>query len=98
MFLKKDNLKMGLALGMLAPFAGMFGFYVWKFSIYTLPDFIYYLGIEKNLITAMLSFSLFANAILFTVYINSHKDKTAKGIFIATCIFALVVLSLKFIL
>jgi hypothetical protein len=36
-----------------------------------------------------------ANAILFTIYINSNIDKTAKGIFVATIIYALIALSLK---
>jgi len=97
MFLLKDNLKLGLVLGLLAPFAGMFGFYYWKFSGYTLKVFIQFLGVEKHLITNMLSFSLLANAILFTAYVNTHKDNTAKGIFIVTCIYAVAALILKFV-
>jgi hypothetical protein len=32
---------------------------------------------------------------VFTIYIDKHKDNTAKGIFIATCLYALVALGLK---
>lgn len=98
MFLTKDNLKLGLALGLLAPFIGMFGFYFWKFGIYTLKEFFLVLGQQKSLITAMVSFSLLMNAILFTIYINTHKDETAKGIFIVTIIYAVIALTIKFLL
>jgi hypothetical protein len=97
MFLFKDDIKLGLVLGLLAPFSGMFGFYYWKFHIYSVMVFIRYLGVEKHLITNMLSFSLLANAILFTVYVNSNKDKTATGIFVVTCLYAIGALILKFI-
>lgn len=92
----KDNLKLGLLLGFLLPFIGMLGFYYYKFSRLTIWEFIQYLGIEQKLITSMLSFSLLANAIFFTIYVNRHIDKTAKGIFIMTCVYAIAVLILKF--
>jgi heme A synthase len=42
-----------------------------------------------------LSLALMVNAVLFTIYINSQKDKTAKGIFALTCIYGLFVLCIK---
>ncbi|OIR13171.1 hypothetical protein GALL_55560 [mine drainage metagenome] len=98
MFITKDNLKLGLVLGLLAPFIGMFGFYFWKFGIYPFKEFLFILGQQKSLITAMVSFSLLMNAILFTIYINAHKDETAKGIFIVTIVYAVAALALKFLL
>ncbi len=94
--LKKDSLLLGLILGIVTPFAGMIAFYFWKFNIYSFKVFIEYLGIEKRLLTGMISFSLFANAIIFTLFINKNIDKTAKGIFIVTVIYALIAIGLKF--
>ena len=34
------------------------------------------------MITSVGSLSLLANVILFTIYVNTHRDNTAKGIFI----------------
>ncbi len=96
-FWKQDNLKFGLVLGLFAPLLGMIGFYFWKFSAYSFIDFLKYLLVEKHLITGMVSFSLLANAIFFTLYINTHKDNTAKGIFVVTCVYAIAALILKFI-
>lgn len=96
MLLKKDNLQLGLLLGFLAPFFGVIGFYFWRFKTLSFIEFIQYLGLEKHLITGMISFSLLANAIAFTIYVNSRKDKTARGIFIATLVYAIAALILKF--
>ena len=95
-FIKKDNLTFGIILGLLLPFVGMIGFYFYRFHRLTIIEFIQYLGIEQRLITNMVSFSLMANAIIFTLYVNAHIDKTAKGIFISTCLYAIFVLVLKF--
>lgn len=95
--LRKDNLKLGLVLGLLAPLLGMLGFYFYKFRRLSFAEFIQYLGIERHLLTAMISFSLLANAIIFTVYINAQKDKTARGIFIITIIYAITALLLKWL-
>ena len=93
--MKKDNLMLGLLLGFLAPVIGIFGYYLWKFRLFTLNEFFQVLNMQKSLLSGIISIALIANAILFTLYINEHKDKTAKGIFIATCIYALVTLGFK---
>jgi hypothetical protein len=36
-----------------------------------------------------------ANVILFTIYINTHRDKTARGIFLITLVFGIGILVLK---
>jgi formate/nitrite transporter FocA (FNT family) len=93
--MKKDNLKLGLLLGFLAPVIGIFGYYLWKFRLFSLNEFFQVLNMQKSLLSGIISIALIANAILFTLYINEHKDKTAKGIFIATCIYALITLGFK---
>ncbi|MBS1578990.1 MAG: hypothetical protein JST29_05055 [Bacteroidetes bacterium] len=93
--LKKDDIKTGLLIGLLAPFIGMFGFYFLRFRRLTIIEFMQWLGIQRSLLTAMISFSLLANAIVFTIYINKHIDKTARGIFITTIIWVLAALILK---
>jgi hypothetical protein len=96
MFLAKDNLILGVVLGILAPFLGLLGFYFGKFSAVSLTDFLQFLVIYKTLFTAVISVSLIVNAGIFTLYINSGKDKTARGIFAATFIYAIVCIVIKF--
>lgn len=98
MILKKDNLKFGILLGVLGPLLAMLLYYFWVFSrTIQLGEYFYVLRNNKQLLTAISSISLLANAILFTVYINTHRDKTAKGIFVATLLYGIAVLIYKLV-
>lgn len=91
-------MKMGVILGLIAPLLSMFVYYFWKFyPTFGLVEFFKLLVSHKPLITALSSFSLLSNAVLFTIYINTHRDMTAKGIFIITCIYAVFCIALKII-
>jgi hypothetical protein len=91
--LKKDNLKLGIVLGIVAPFIGFLLYYFIKFyPTYSLSDFLGFLKVNKSLITVVVSLSLMANAVIFTYYINAQKDQTAKGIFIVTVIYGIAAL------
>ncbi len=95
---KKDNLKFGILLGILGPLLAMVIYYFWVFSrTIRFSEYLYVLTHNKQLLTAISSISLLANAVLFTVYINSHRDKTAKGVFVATLIYGVVVLVYKLV-
>lgn len=97
--LKKDNLRLGIMLGLLAPVAGLIIYYLVAFlpRHVAFTDFLRYLRLYKSLLTAVSSISLVANAVLFTIYINSRRDQTAKGVFIATLIYGIAVLLIKLI-
>ena len=98
MILKKDNLKFGILLGILGPLLAMLLYYFWVFSrTIQLGEYFYVLRTNKQLLTAISSISLLANAILFTIYINTHRDKTAKGVFVATLIYGIAVLVYKLV-
>lgn len=94
--LKKDNFKLGIAIGLIGPIIGVFGFYFWKFRVYAFSDFLHALVQHKPLITAITIPCLFVNILCFTYYINTKLDKTAKGIFAVTLIFAVISLLFKF--
>lgn len=94
--LKKDDFKFGILLGLIGPFIGLVGFYFWKFSLYRFSEFLHALSKNKSLITAITIPCLFVNILIFTYYINTKIDKTAKGIFTITLIFAVISLLFKF--
>lgn len=98
MFYKKDSLAWGLSLGFLGPLVGLVIFYFARFSRLNFIEFLQYLSIWKTLLTAVLSVSLMANAVLFTAYVNTNKDNTGKGIFIATCAYAAACLIVKYLI
>ena len=98
MIFKRDNIKFGILLGCLTPIVGLFGYYFFKFSRFTLAEFFEVLILQKSLLTAIVSLCLICNAVVFTLYINAEKDKTAKGIFIATFLYAIASLAVKWFL
>lgn len=95
---KKDNLRFGMLLGFIAPLLSLIIYYFVKFRAYSFMDFLEFVGSNKNQITAISVPCLVLNIALFTFYINTRRDKTAKGIFAITLIYAIVSLLLKFIL
>ena len=93
--MKKNKLVLGLLLGFTMPFLGVLLFYLWKARSSAFADFLEVAFHSKPFLTAMISFSLFLNAIIFTWYVNKRLDKTAIGIFIATCVYAIPVVIIK---
>ncbi|MFN4315002.1 MAG: hypothetical protein ACK4E0_11945 [Chitinophagaceae bacterium] len=95
MILKKDNLKLGLILGLLGPMIGLVVIYYLNFSSNSFSIFLEQFFHNNKLITSIGSLALLANVILFTIYINTHRDKTARGIFLITLVFGIALLVLK---
>ena len=98
MILKKDNFLMGCIMGFIAPILGLFLFKYYKFREFGSKDlqfqFMYYEPGHATLSVA-LSLSLLLNAVLFTVYINTAKAKTAKGSFATSMFYGLIILLIK---
>jgi hypothetical protein len=95
LILKRDNLKLGLLLGLLLPLFVVVLLYFMKFSSYSISEFLETVGEENRLITFFAAWCLVANIGLFTLYINNNKYQTSKGIFIITIIYGVLFLMLK---
>ncbi len=95
--LKRNDLRLGLLLGFLAPVLSVFGYYLIKYyPTFSFGEFLSGLRANKALITAMTIPCLLLNIVLFTIYINARKDQTAKGIFAVTLVYAILSLIVKF--
>ncbi|MEO6490155.1 MAG: hypothetical protein ABIO04_09470 [Ferruginibacter sp.] len=97
MIFKKDNLILGAVVGMIAPILGLFLFKMYKFGIFSYRETFDFIRLEPGhqTLSVALTLSLLLNAFLFTIYINTAKDKTAKGIFISTVFYGIAVLLIK---
>ncbi|KAA9040893.1 hypothetical protein FW778_02315 [Ginsengibacter hankyongi] len=96
MIFKKDDFIFGISLGLIAPVIGFMLYKLYKFKGLTISEMLQWMKMNPNLISASISVSLLANAILFTIYINGHRDKTAKGIFAVTVVYAIIAMIFKF--
>jgi hypothetical protein len=94
-----DNLKLGLILGLFLPILGFIGFIKYKLGINVLTKWKEFqeeiLQHNHNFLSASLSISLLANALIFTIYVNYYRDKTGKGIFFSTILYGILILLLK---
>ena len=97
MIFKQNNFVFGVILGFIAPIIGILIFKFYKFQVFSFKETFQYIFYEPGhkTLTVALSLSLLLNALLFTIYINTSKDKTAKGIFITTVVYGLIVLIIK---
>jgi len=95
---KKDNLRLGIILGLVAPIVSLVIYYFVKFyPTFSMGEFLNFIATNKGQVTAVSVPCLVLNIALFTIYINSHRDNTAKGIFAATLIYAIIALVFKYL-
>jgi hypothetical protein len=86
---------MGLILGLVTPLLVFIIIYIGRFSGYSFDEFIRVFFRENRLITFFGVWCLVGNIALFTYYINTARDKTARGIFAVTLVYGIIVLLLK---
>ena len=95
MILAKDNLRLGLILGLIGPIIGLAIVYFVKFPSLSFQEFLEYFMHDNKVITNVGTFSLLANALLFAIYVHFDKTQTFKGIFIITLFYGIGILVLK---
>jgi hypothetical protein len=97
MIFKKNSIGFGVLLGMIAPVLGLVLFKVYKFGVFSYKETFDFMRLEPGhkTLSVALTLSLLLNACLFTVYINTMKDNTAKGIFVSTVLYGITILLLK---
>lgn len=84
-----------MVLGFVLPLVVFLLIYLVRFSNASLPDFIQTFASQKGLITFFGVWCLVSNIALFTYYVNTQKDKTAKGIFAVTLLYGIGILLAK---
>jgi len=88
-------MQLGLALGLILPALVFIIIYFLRFSYYAPGEFFEILGQESRLLTFVSAWCLVANIALFTLYINSNRYNTAKGVFIITVTYGVLFLLTK---
>ena len=99
MIFKQDKLALGMVLGLVAPLLFFVGYYLIVLSPknVSVGEFWHYLMTQKKFFTGVTTYSLVVNVILFTIYINTNRYQTGKGIFVVTVLYGIMVLLVKVI-
>ena len=95
MFLTKNNLRLGLVLGLIGPLIGLLVIYRVSFPSLSFREFLDYFMHDNKVITHVGTLSLLSNALLFAIYVHFDKSETFKGIFIVTLFYGVSILLLK---
>jgi hypothetical protein len=95
MFLTKNNLRLGLILGLIGPLIGLLVIYRVSFPSLSFREFLDYFMHDNKVITHVGTLSLLSNALLFAIYVHFDKSETFKGIFIVTLFYGVSILLLK---
>jgi len=94
-FVKKDNLRFGLLIGLLSPILSLALYYAFNIYPNSISDFLYFIVRERRLFSSLVVICLVLNIALFTFYVNTRRDETAKGIFVITLVYAIAGLIIK---
>ena len=95
MFLTKNNLRLGLILGLIGPLIGLLVIYRVSFPSLSFREFLDFFMHDNKVITHVGTLSLLSNALLFALYVHFDKSETFKGIFIVTLFYGVSILLLK---
>lgn len=95
--MKRNVSILGFIIGLLAPLLGVLIMYLVKFRADSVNTFIQKLVHNTDAAASVLSLSVLVNIIPFIYYTNRRLDLTARGILIATLLYGVVFILLKFV-
>lgn len=95
--MKRNSSLLGLVIGILMPMLGLLIMYLLKFNSESFQSFFRILTRDFDVAAMVLSLSILANIIPFIFYTNRRLDLTARGILIATMLYAVLIVLLKFV-
>jgi ABC-type spermidine/putrescine transport system permease subunit II len=91
-----NTLTLGLTAGLFAPVLIFLGFYFIKFNQMPFVEFLKTL-ITKDIIVPIISLCVIVNLGLFFLFLQTHRYYSARGIIMATFIYAIAIVIFKFI-
>ncbi len=94
---KKDSISLGTVIGIIAPILGFLVYKFIKFRMFSFGEMFSFMRQNPSQVTAAVILSLLANLVVFTFFLNKKIDKTARGIFIITCVYAIAALAFKYL-
>ncbi|MBS1778790.1 MAG: hypothetical protein JST70_05665 [Bacteroidetes bacterium] len=87
----------GFVLGVLMPVVGFFIVYAILFHSYTFGDFTAYLMRTHEKAATVISLAILLNVLPFIYFTNKRLDLSARGVLIATILYAVLIILLRFV-
>ena len=94
---KLDSLWMGLIIGIFSPWLTLFLFYLIKYNHISFVDFFNNLILGYNILTPVISLCVITNLLVFFIFVWTNRNHSARGVLLATFIYAGYVVYQKYI-
>jgi hypothetical protein len=94
--MNRNNAILGLVLGIIFPFLGVLVIYVVKFNNDSLGNFLHILFQQSKVGSVIFSLALLSNLVPFFYFTNRRLDNTSKGVLIATMLYAVLIIIMRF--
>lgn len=94
---KFDNLWLGTVIGVATAAVSILVFYFIKFTEISLGEYIQLLLQNRYLFAPIVSLAGIPNLVIFYLFINRDRYKTARGVILATFILVAAVIVIKFV-
>jgi hypothetical protein len=95
--MKRDNAVLGLIIGLLMPLPGMVVVYLFLFQQFTFEAFLGRVFDSGSVAAKVIALSVTANILPFILFTNRRRDRTGRGIMIATMLYGVLFVLLKFV-
>lgn len=94
---KYDSLLLGTVVGIISPGLALFGFYFIRYSHISFGKFFNDILLAYHILTPVVSLCVLINLLLFFIFIWTNRNHTARGILLATILYAGFVVYQKYI-
>jgi hypothetical protein len=94
---KFDTVWIGTITGLITPIFTLFIFYLVKYNHLTFGQFYTDILLANNIITPVISLCVITNLLVFFIFIWTNRYYNARGVLLATMIYAGYVVYKKFI-
>ncbi|MBI4931722.1 MAG: hypothetical protein HY841_13210 [Bacteroidetes bacterium] len=92
---KFDNVWIGTVIGLSAPLFTLFVFYLVRYNHLTFGEFYTKILLANGILTSSISLCVIINLLIFFLFIWSNRNYSARGVLLATIVYAGYVLYQK---
>ena len=93
-----DSILVGVALGGATPLFSLIIFYVVKYNYLPFLRFYKEILLANNILTPVISLCVIPNLLVFFIFIWTNRHHSARGVLLATMVYACYVVYKKFLL
>jgi hypothetical protein len=92
---KFDSVWIGAVTGLISPIISLFAFYLVKYSHISFMKFFNDILLGYGILLPVISLCVIINLLMFFIFVWTNRNQSAKGVLLATFIYALYVLYQK---